>query len=81
MLALNDQQLVQLLVQAIVFGVIWGLAFYYIRKGLNKRNFTENAEAKREAFKWDAIYGGLATAVSVIAKKFVWETIQPMLAA
>jgi len=56
-------------------GVVWGVMFYFVRKGLNKRNFAENPEKKREAFYWDAMYGALAAGLSVIVKEFINKTV------
>ncbi len=70
MLGLSNQEMTKLLVQAVVFGVIWAVMFFFVRKGMNKRNFVTDPEAKRESFKWDAIYGGLAAFLSVIVKQF-----------
>ena len=68
MLGLTQQEFVQLLIDAIIHGVMWGLTFYFIRKGLNERNFVENPDAKRQAFYFDAMYGGVAAFAMVILK-------------
>jgi hypothetical protein len=73
---MSNKELNILLIKAIVFGVIWGLTFYCIRKGLNPRNFVKDAEAKRESFYWDAVYGGLAAAVAVVAKDLAMVQIK-----
>ena len=65
----------RLLIKAVIMGVVWGVMFYFVRKGLNKRNFAENPEKKREAFYWDAMYGALAAGLSVIVKEFINKTV------
>lgn len=74
MLGLTQQEFVQLLIDAIINGIMWGLTFYYIRKGLNKRNFNENPAVKRKAFYYDAIYGGLA-AFAIVILKFIANVV------
>lgn len=79
MFNLTQQELITLLIEAIVQGVLWGLTFYFIRKGMNKRNFVEDSEKKREAFYWDGIYGGFSAFCLVIAKKLVLKNLSPLM--
>lgn len=61
-----------LLIEAVIAGIIWAVMFYYVRKGLNKRNFMgPMPDEKKLDFWYDGLYGGLAALLSVIAKKFV----------
>lgn len=67
---MDIKEIRNMLLEAFIVGVIWAVMFYYIRKGLNKRNFmVDNPNERREDFKWDAIYGGLAAAFATIVKK------------
>ena len=61
----------KLLIQAVIAGIIWGVMFYFIRKGMNKRNFAADPEKKRADFFYDSIYGGIAAALTVIVKEVV----------
>jgi hypothetical protein len=74
-------QMVTLLMQALIAGLVWGLAFYFVRKGLNKSNFTGDAETdalKTASLKREAVFGALAAFVTVFAKHFVTSTITPI---
>ena len=73
-LGLDQEETKKLLMQAVIQGILWAVTFYFIRKSMNKNNFTGNVEEdakKREAFKWDAIYGGFAASALVISKYFI----------
>jgi hypothetical protein len=51
------------LVRATVAGIIWFMAFFVIRKGLNPKNYTDEPWEKFKLILWDAIFGGSAAAV------------------
>jgi hypothetical protein len=51
--------------KALLWGIIWAFSYYFVRRALNPAN-----EGKLETFKDDAIYGGLAVAVTVILQNF-----------
>jgi len=70
-----DQQFKNLLIDAFIQGILWAIMFYFVRKGLNKRNFIENPEKKRVDFFWDAVYGGLAMSCLTIAKKYIVKQV------
>lgn len=55
----------------IIRALIWGLAYYFIRRGLNP----ENEDIKK--FKKDAMYGSLAVFVSSIAYWYAKAYIVP----
>jgi hypothetical protein len=62
----------RLILEALIAGVIWAVAFIYIRKGLNARNFNvDDPNKKRLDFFYDGIYGGIAAFIAVIAKKYI----------
>ena len=60
-----------LFIEALVRAIVWSIAFIYIRKGLNKQNFIENPDKKRQVIMWDGIYGGFAAFIAVIANKII----------
>ena len=75
-----DQDTKILLIEALISGIIWTIMFYYIRKGLNKRNFLiDDPNKKRMDFWYDAMYGGLAAFLALIAKKLVTPQIKNIL--
>lgn len=51
----------ELLIRALVSGLVWGFCYLYIRRFLNPEN---NGDIDR--YKMDAFYGSLASAASVI---------------
>ena len=61
--------------EAVITAILWGVIFYYIRKGLNKKNFIVDADKKRKEFYREAIYGGIAAGVMVIAKKYIMQKL------
>lgn len=70
------------LFKGIIQGLVWGVLYYYIRKGLNPSNYYEKRKAIEERqqigkgdksdFLGDAIYGGLAAIFIYIAVKMLY---------
>lgn len=54
------------LIKGIVGGLVWGLAYLYIRRYLNPKT-----QGKYTEFTGDAFYGGLAAAAAFVAKAIV----------
>jgi hypothetical protein len=75
MVIFTDVEWKRLIVRAIIGGIIWGLGFYYIRKGLNKRNFREKPEKKKTDFYWDAVYGSVAAFIIIIIRRIIIESL------
>ena len=67
-----------IVIESIINGIIWAICFYYIRKGLNKRNFNVDPEKKRKAFWYDAAFGGIAATSSFILKKIINFYLRPL---
>ena len=58
--------------QGFVFkALLWGIAYYFIRKGLNPAN------KDLEKFKYDAIYGSIAAFFSGVAFWFIKQYVIP----
>jgi hypothetical protein len=75
MLGFTNDDFKKLLMQSIIKGILWAILFLYIRKGLNSSNFTENPEKKWNAYKSDALYGGLSAFLMTIAKTIIWKQL------
>lgn len=61
---------VNLLLKAIIAGVVWGVCYLYIRRYLNPENKKDVTK-----YKMDTIYGSFASAVAVIAKELITPLI------
>ena len=75
---LTEDEMKKLLIQSLIKGIMWAAMFFFIRKGMNKRNFTGTPEEnmmKKESFKWDAIYGGAAAFLSSMLSPFVMNAV------
>ena len=75
----KPRNFVRILLEAILMGVLWGVMFYVIRKGLNTRNWKGNLEEKKLDFYWDAVYGGLAAGLSIILKGFLQVIVKSVI--
>lgn len=75
-LGLTNNELAIVVIKSILSGVLWGLSFFYIRKGLNWRLFLEDRNKSRKTYKWDAIYGGLAIGIMMLFSGLVMKNIK-----
>lgn len=78
-LNLSQEKIIKFLMNGILAGIVWSIFFFYIRKSMNNRNFKgtlEENQKKREDYKWDAIYGGLAVFFAAISKSMIQEFLQ-----
>ena len=76
-----DESLIRIILLAAIHGVIWGLFYYYVRKGWNSANYYEKrkkileiqlkGEGTKKEFYGDAIYGALATFFVYILRKLI----------
>lgn len=53
---------------AIASGLVWALAFYFIRKGFNPK---VNWDIVKEDMRYDAIFGGLAISIVVFSQALI----------
>jgi hypothetical protein len=60
----------KLIISAIINGLIWSFTYLYIRRYFNPEN-----NKNIEKWKTDAIYGGIASAISVILKDVITKKI------
>lgn len=54
------------IINSIMMGITWYIGFLYIRKGFNPANADKMA-----SFQQEALYGGVAAALSPIVSRFV----------
>jgi formate/nitrite transporter FocA (FNT family) len=75
-LGLTNNELAIVVIKSILSGVLWGLSFFYIRKGLNWRLFLEDRNKSRKTYKWDAIYGGLAIGIMMLFQLLIHHRLE-----
>jgi len=61
---------VPFLIESALMGISWYVGFLYIRKGFNPSN-----TGKLDQFKQEAIYGGIAAAMSPIVSRVITSII------
>jgi hypothetical protein len=57
-------------ISALIKGIVWAFSYLFIRRYLNPEN-----KGNVDKFKKDAIYGGIATIISIYLNDFLNETI------
>lgn len=89
MFNLSQREILVLLIEALTHAISWGLMTYYVRKGLNKKNFGETragvlkshlaGEANQQSYYLDSYYGSIAAfflvVVRTLARKFLLKQI------
>jgi hypothetical protein len=75
----------KLIVEGIIHGVIWGLIYYYVRKGWNVANYYDKrkeiairqmrGQGTKTDFYGDAIYGAIATTFVYVLSKVIRRAI------
>lgn len=60
----------KLLINAIITGILWWFTYLYIRRYFNPEN-----KNNIEKYRLDAIYGGIASGISIIIKDLINDYI------
>lgn len=78
MLGFSERDMKLLIMESVIAGIVWAIIFYFVRKGLNRRNFEEDPEKKKTSFWYDAVFGGIGAFTARIVKQITFSKLRTM---